>query len=113
MKNQSESELDQTVERLIQDPDFSRRIAKRIIAQAEHKKTKPANLEFAWKAIAAVLLIGLTAVLASYYSRSQKESQDSFSGLSNPAAELIASPVETEYVWEDTDLIIETSFTER
>ncbi|TGJ99013.1 hypothetical protein EHQ53_10465 [Leptospira langatensis] len=113
MKNPSESELDQTVERLIQDPDFSRRIAGRIMAQVEEEHTESANLEFAWKAIAALVLLGLTAIFASYYSRSQKESTDSFSGLSNPAAELIASPVETEYVWEDTDLIIETSFTAR
>ncbi len=113
MKKNTDLELNQTIENLIEDPNFSRRIASRILIQAaslERKKTKPV---FMWKAIAAVSLLGLGTLFAAYILSNQRELINSYAGLSNPAAELVASPHETEYIWETTDTIIETSFGER
>ncbi|MGJ4744733.1 hypothetical protein ACQV5M_00095 [Leptospira sp. SA-E8] len=102
-------EIEQKIGSLLNDPDLAKRISGKVIAKAEIQKT--IHKMFIKQALAAVLLLGL-AGLATFYIRSQKESSDPYSNYQN-SAELLSSPIETEYVWENTDLIIETSFSER
>ncbi|MEI1279845.1 hypothetical protein V6Z05_16055 [Leptospira venezuelensis] len=105
-----DSEIEQKLGSLLNDTDLAKKIAGKVIAKAETQKA--INKMFAWQAaIAAVLLLGL-AGLATFYIRSFKESEDNYSNLQN-SAQYLASPIETEYLWENTDLIIETSFSER
>lgn len=111
MKEQHiDPEIEQKIGSLLKDPDLAKRIAGKVISKAETQKT--INKMFAWQAaIAAVLLLGL-AGLATFYVRSLRESEDNYSNSQN-SAQYLASPIETEYLWENTDLIIETSFSER
>ncbi|TGK04690.1 hypothetical protein EHQ81_19225 [Leptospira selangorensis] len=105
-----DSDLDQKIGSLLKDPDLAKRIAGKVIAKAEFQEAS--NKIFVWQAaLAAILLLGL-AGLATFYVRSLKESEDNYSNSQN-SAEYLASPIETEYIWENTDLIIETSFSER
>ncbi|PJZ47718.1 hypothetical protein [Leptospira saintgironsiae] len=105
-----DADLDRKIGSLLKDPDLAKRIAGKVIAKAEIQEVSK-NI-FVWQAaIAAVLLLGL-AGLATFYVRSLKESEDPYSSSQN-SAEYLASPIETEYIWENTDLIIETSFSER
>ncbi|PJZ75437.1 hypothetical protein [Leptospira neocaledonica] len=105
----NDSDLDQKIGSLLKDPDLAKRIAGKVIAKAEAQET--IHKRFVWQALAAVLLLGL-AGLATFYIRNLKESGDTYSSSQN-SAEFLASPLETEYIWEDTDLIIETSFSQR
>ncbi|MGJ4786456.1 hypothetical protein EHQ52_12670 [Leptospira koniambonensis] len=106
----NDSDLDQKIGSLLNDPDLAKRIAGNIIAKAEIQEAS--NNKFMWQAaIAAVLILGLVG-LATFYTRSMKESENSYSNSQN-SAQYLASPIETEYLWEDTDLIIETSFSQR
>ncbi|MEI7012480.1 hypothetical protein [Leptospira licerasiae] len=102
-------EIEQKIGSLLNDADLAKRISGKVIAKAEVQKT--IHKIFIKQALAAILLLGL-AGLATFYIRSQKESSDPYSNYQN-SAEYLASPIETEYIWEDTDLIIETSFSER
>ncbi|TGK42718.1 hypothetical protein [Leptospira andrefontaineae] len=105
-----DSDLDKKIGSLLNDPDLAKRIAGKVIAKAEIQEVS--NNIFVWQAaIAAILLLGL-AGLATFYIRNVKESENSYSDSQN-SAEFLASPIETEYLWENTDLIIETSFSER
>ncbi|PJZ24045.1 hypothetical protein CH352_17975 [Leptospira hartskeerlii] len=104
-----DSDLDRKIGSLLNDPDLAKRIAGKVIAKAEIQEAS--NKKFVWHALAAILLLGL-AGLATFYIRNLKESEDPYSNSQN-SAEYLASPIETEYIWEDTDLIIETSFSER
>ncbi|EPG64155.1 hypothetical protein [Leptospira wolffii] len=106
------NELNKTIERLIEDPDFSRRIASRIVVQAANREKERFPLK-SWQALAAAILLGIGATFATYLLRTEKVQFSDYSGLSNQSAKAIASPIETEYAWEATDLIIEASFSER
>lgn len=105
----NDSDLDQKIGSLLKDPDLAKRIAGKVISKAETQEAS--DKKFLWPALAAALLLGL-AGLATFYVRSIQKSEDYYSKSQN-SAEYLASPIETEYIWEDTDLIIETSFSER
>ncbi|WP_246048497.1 hypothetical protein [Leptospira sarikeiensis] len=112
MNDYKDPDLDLKMETLLQDPNFAKRIAGNIIQKEENrKKIFPSN-RFVLQALAAALLLGISSLIATFYIRSEKESKDSYSNYQN-SAEFLASPLETEHIWEGTDLIIETSFTQR
>lgn len=107
------NDLDFKIESLLEDPEFSRRIASGVLSRAGLRKEEAKPKLFLWQAMAAAVLLGLGAVFATYQLRVEREDRNPYAGLSGHAAESLASPLETEYSWEATDSIIEASFSER
>lgn len=103
MKNQSR--LDQKVEELLKDKRFSNRTAAAVVARAESidATVEPVgNRGRTWLAVAAACLF---AVSVYFWSQKNPESQR-YAGLSEASASALASPEQTDQVWEDTDTVI-------
>ncbi|MBL8021738.1 MAG: hypothetical protein JNM27_18845 [Leptospirales bacterium] len=103
MKDQSS--LDRKVEELIKDRGFSKRTAAAVVARAESIDSglEPvANRARTWLAVAAA---GLLAVSVFFWSQRSPEPHR-YAGLTEASASVLASPEQTDQVWEDTDTVI-------
>ncbi|MCE9599596.1 MAG: hypothetical protein K8S54_16680 [Spirochaetia bacterium] len=96
--NKESSKLDQSVERLLKDKEFSKRTASAVVARA------PANSNHGrtWLAVAAAGLIGVSVFFWAEKNAEPKR----YAGLTEASAAVLASEEQTDMAWEDTDSVI-------
>ncbi|XMO25686.1 hypothetical protein ACKZJ7_06315 [Leptospira sp. 'Mane'] len=105
------SKLDQTVDQLIQDPHFSKRVASHVLKAAD-KQLAPANNNYPIKWIYALASAFFFALGISQFLNFEMEEQN-YSPLSQDSAIEISAPEKSESLWEQTDSIILTTFESR
>ncbi|TGN06547.1 hypothetical protein [Leptospira ilyithenensis] len=111
MNENLKSNLDQTIDQLIQDPQFSKRVASRVLKAAEQRLV-PANNGFPIKWIYAVASAFFFAIGISQFLNFEME-EENYSPLSQDSAIEISAPEKSESLWEETDSIILTTFGSR
>lgn len=103
------SKLDQAVEHLLNDKTFSKRTASAVVARAEIQEAFPKNRTRTWLAVAAA---GLLSISIFFWNQTNSGSQR-YAGLTEASSSVLASPEQTDQVWQDTDSIISGALASR
>ncbi|TGN20865.1 hypothetical protein [Leptospira idonii] len=106
MKEESKSQLDQVIDRLIQDPDFSKRTAIHVL-KAASSQPKASN-HAVWYYVAAAVVFFIFSVSEFWSFNSETPN---YRG--TISAEEVSAPEESEFIWNETDSLILTSFGSR